>query len=143
MLELLGRTTYSPGTMPATKAAHERAIAARVDTWPDTSNISLTDFWAQGQGRSLVYEPALKRLVPRYDRAANGFGANRPDLVIKDYKPCSILSARNDTASAINTAIQRQAHLLEFTAQAEVRWDRIATYLRSKLLNYVEATREQ
>ena len=141
-LEILKRI-HGPGTQAATRDATEDEFRRLIDAWPDTSTVDLDAFWAQGQTRSGSYEAALSRVLPGYNTTASGFMTYRPDYVVTDFKPCSILEAASDDIAAINAAIRRDAHVLEFTAQSAMTPDTVRAYLASKLSNYVHVTQEQ
>jgi hypothetical protein len=133
-------------TLGGTSSLDERdafraAIIERVDGWPESQETDLADFWRRGQNRSQLYEPALKNLFPTYDTGGRGFLDYRPDLVIADFVPCSISKATARTA--IPNAIQRNAHVQEFTSTRVASAEAVLGYLDPKLLNYVRITRDQ
>jgi hypothetical protein len=140
MLDLLGKT-YTLGTLPQTKLDHEASLSDVVSSWPEV-DVDLTGFWSEGQGRSTTYEPVLRSLVPRYDKAAPLFGTNRPDLVVRDYVPCAVTRAKSEKADSISNAIKRDAHMIEFTAQKAPSGKTLKTYLATKVPNYVRVTQE-
>lgn len=144
--ELLGRLKISeaskPGTWQATLDTATQELRDKVDSWSNLTT-SLDNFWSRGQNRSTVYEPVLARILPGYNQGAAGFLGFRPDLTVTPFTPCSILSARTDETDDINTAIYRDAHVMEFTAIQGAFVENIRTYLRGKLPNYVRVTREQ
>jgi hypothetical protein len=134
---------YAPlgGTSSLTdRQAFREKIESLIEQWPDVQDEDLSDFWSRGQTRSLVYEPALKSLFPSYNTGSPGFLDYRPDLIVSDFVPCSILAATSRTA--IPDAIQRNGHVVEFTATRSASADAISGYLDPKLLNYVRITSE-
>ncbi|HEV2148349.1 MAG TPA: hypothetical protein VGR37_13170 [Longimicrobiaceae bacterium] len=137
------QTYHGPGTLATTREEHETALKKVIDVWPTTGAASTSAFWAKGQTRSNDYEGVLRTILPGYDLVSAGFMNYRPDFVAAPFRPCSILSAISDEQRAINDAIRREAHVLEFTAQKVATKDSIQAYLREKLQNYVLLTQEQ
>ena len=142
LLEIVKRI-HGPGTLAATREATEMDFHQVIDAWPRTDEVDLEAFWAQGQTRAGGYEAALARVLAGYNTTASGFLTYRPDYVVTDFKPCSILEAASDDQAAINAAIRRDAHVLEFTAQRALSAATVRTYLEGKLPNYVRVTQEQ
>lgn len=143
LLESL-RSAFGPGTHQTTLDANRANLSAIVDAWPDTSKMSIdSTFWNLGQRRSTLYEPVLTRLLPGYNENQPGFLGYRPDYVVAQYKPCSILGASAADIGAINSAIYRDAHAFEFTAMDQLTTGNMQTYLKMKLPNYVNIVREQ
>jgi hypothetical protein len=121
-------------------------LGALANSWPAQSEdavASAADFWRRDQARSTIYEPKLKTLLTSYDVKTPGFLDARPDWVIEDYAPCSVLSAAKLQRTELNQAIRREAHAVEFTAQKSPTVASITAYLESKLPNYVAATQNQ
>lgn len=128
-----------------TSALQERenfrdTIHSQINDWPDVAAVDLADFWGRGQNRSTLYEPPLKGMFPTYDTASQNFLNYRPDLVVSQFSPCSILQATSKTG--IPAAIQRNAHIMEFTATRAATAASINSYLNPKLLNYVRITEQ-
>ena len=68
----------------------------------------------------------------------------RPDLVIGDYNPCSVLAAANGEIKEINSAVIRSANVIEFTAIKDFTFPKLLSYLGDqKMSNYIFATQEQ
>jgi len=93
--------------------------------------------------RSAEYEGALKTLLPEYDVSGDGFMAYRPDLIVNGFSPCSVVRAISNDRDAINIAIRRDAHVMEFTAQVKATYESVSAYLAGKLPNYLQITQEQ
>ena len=132
-----------PGTQTRVREQFVRSVQNIVDRWPDVTGIVSTDFWTSNQNRSTVYEPILAKLLPGYNSGAKGFLNARPDYIVRPFVPCSVLTAQEAEVDKINASIKRSAHVFEFTATKSPTIDNLAKYLRGKLPNYVEATREQ
>lgn len=139
-------TTYhGPGTHNATKIAHTNALNALdadlVEGFPAPENSA---FWAKGSVRNHDYEARLKQFFPTYNTRSGGFISARPDLVLGDYKPCSVLSAPIGNLDSINTAVRRESNAVEFTAIRDFSFTKLVTYLsEQKIKNYIAATQEQ
>lgn len=140
LLKVLERI-HGPGTWQTTRDATASELRALVDSWPKSKEADA--FWSQGQTRSGEYESALSRLFANYNTGAAGFLTYRPDVVIAPFVPCSILGAPTGNIEHINGAIQRNAHVFEFTAIANVSGAAVKAYLALKLPNYVSIVREQ
>lgn len=145
--DLIDKATiyHGPGTHTATKQAYESELTnldkAIAETFPTPDN---TAFWAKGIVRSHDYELQLKKLYPFYNSKSGGFLSARPDLVLSDYKPCSVLTAASDELDEINTAVRREGNAVEFTAIRDFTFSKLVTYLREKKINnYISATQEQ
>jgi hypothetical protein len=133
-----------PGVHKATIEKNEAELEDIVDSWVNNSAVDIDrSFWSLGQRRSVVYEPILSRLQARYNQTSAGFLSYRPDLVISQFAPCSILSAASNGINDINSAIRRNAHTFEFTAIDDMTTAKIKGYLGMKLKNYAEVTQEQ
>jgi hypothetical protein len=136
---------HGPGVHQKTKTAHATRLAALDQhlskDFPAPDN---TEFWAKGSGRSHDYESKLKALFPTYDTKAGGFINARPDLVLGDYRACTLLDAASAELPAINSAISRDANAVEFTAIRDFSVLKLVKYLQdNKIPNYVDATQEQ
>jgi len=142
MLENL-KAVLGPGTHQTTRAQYEAAFQALIDSWPDTSTLNLTAFWDKGQARSADYEAILRDLLPGYNCTAKGMLNYRPDYIVEPFAPCAVTAAISGEIEAIHLAIQRRAHVFEFTAQRTPTEATIRSYLADKLPNYVQITQEQ
>lgn len=139
----VAKRVHGPGTQESTHAKTREDFIAAIDSWPDTAQIDLDDFWGKGQTRSGDYEDSLRKVLPGYDTGSAGFLGHRPDYVVTPFQPCSILGATSEETQAINAAIRRTAHVFEFTASNELSTERIASYLGKKMSAYVNVTQEQ
>lgn len=139
-------TTYhGPGTHNTTKLAYSEALRALDDEiatgFPIPDNSA---FWAKGSVRNHDYEAKLKQFFPSYNTKSGGFMSARPDLVLSDYKPCSVLVAAEGDLEAINTAVRREGNAVEFTAIKDFTFQKLVSYLGDqKIGNYISATQEQ
>ncbi len=139
-------TTYhAPGTHLTTKAAYS-ALLAKIDQdlLTQYGTASNGPFWARGGLRNYDYESKLKDLYPSYNTRGTGFLNARPDIVIADYVPCSILRSPDDSQEKLNAALRRDANVVEFTSIKDFTLDKLVNYIRTqKLPNYIAAVQEQ
>jgi hypothetical protein len=139
-------TTYhGPGTHNTTKEAYAQLLRTLdgelVESFYAPDN---TAFWAKGSLRNHEYESCLKAFFRTYNTKKGGFLTARPDLVLEDYVPCSVLNANNPNVESINVAVRREANVIEFTAIKDFSFEKLIAYLREqKLLNYITAIQEQ
>jgi hypothetical protein len=136
---------HGPGTHNTTKQAYDaglRAIDAEIAAaFPAPDN---SGFWAKGSVRNHDYEGRLKQMFPTYNTKAGGFLSARPDLVLGDYKACSVLAAATGDLDAINSAVRREANAVEFTAIKDFTFQKLVAYLgEQKIANYISVTQEQ
>jgi hypothetical protein len=139
-------TTYhGPGTHNTTKDAYTQLLSlldaelSASFAAPDNSA-----FWSKGSVRNHDYEARLKQFFSTYNTKSGGFMTARPDLVLADYIPCSVLNSANETAESINGAVRREANVIEFTAIRDFTFEKLTAYLREqKVSNYITATQEQ
>lgn len=136
---------HGPGTHQATKDAYNSELS-QIDS--EISAIFGTSdnaaFWAKGSVRGHDYEGRLRQFFPGYNTKSPGFLSARPDLVLCDYVPCSVLRAASATLDAINTAVRREENAVEFTAIKDFTLDKLISYLKEqKIQNYVSAVQEQ
>lgn len=142
--KLLGLLQEFHGTGTHDKTLDEYRDALRVAIGSMVDVEALSDpFWAKGQERALEYEGILRALFPAYNTGAPGFLRCRPDLVLSDYTPCSVLGAVAETAEAVTSAIRRSARAFEFTTLKDPSKDGVVNYLKTKVENYVEVVRDQ
>lgn len=144
LLDLL--TTYlGPGIHNTTKTKHNSAIEvadkAITTAYPEPDN---QIFWGKGAPRSHDYEAQLKGFYPSYNTKSGGLKSARPDLVISDFIPSSVLASATADPTAINAAIKREANMVEFTAIKDFTFAKLQKYIsEQKISNYVQATQEQ
>jgi len=136
---------HGPGTHNTTKQAYADALNALdadiLAGFPAPDNSA---FWARGSIRNHDYETRLKQFFPMYNTKSLGFMSARPDLVLSDYKPCSVLAAATGGLEAINTAVRREGNAVEFTAIKDFTFPKLVSYLgNQKIVNYISATQEQ
>jgi hypothetical protein len=136
---------HGAGTQHATRDAYAQALGqldAAISVASPSSDNAI--FWAKGIVRNHDYETALKAMFPTYNTKSGGFLTARPDLVLYDYVPCSVLRATTSDVGAINDAVRRGASVVEFTAIKEFTFPKLAGYLIDhKLRNYIATVQEQ
>ena len=145
--QLIDQSTvyHSPGTHATTKAAYT-AFLTEIDhqILGGFKSYDNSVFWSKGGVRNHDYEGKLKEFFPAYNTKSGGFMSARPDLVIGDYNPCSVLAAANEEIKEINSAVIRSANVIEFTAIKDFTFPKLLAYLRDqKMGNYIFATQEQ
>lgn len=129
---------------PNVRKQHIASITNIINRWGGNLPTDLTSFWAARQARSIQYEDKLKDFFGNtFDKVVPGFIDCRPDLVVERFKPCKVLDAGEPELTKITQAVRREAHVFEFTAIQDLSSDKIATYLKGKLGNYVRTTQEQ
>lgn len=131
-----------PGHTADTRDAYTAEFVSAINAWVP-SNRNLTSFWAAGQNRSTLYEPALGGLLPGYNTSGTGFLNHRPDYVVEDFTPASLMDSLSDEPKAIRVAIKRNAHAFEFTAINSSDVENVRSYLAGKLPVYIKVTQEQ
>lgn len=136
---------HGPGTHNTTKEAYITVLKdldAKITAEFASPNNST--FWSKGSVRNHDYEGRLKEFFPSYNTKSGGFLNARPDMVIGDYIPCSVLSATSSDVESINLAVRREANVVEFTAFKDFSFSKLVGYLvDQKLKNYVNAVQEQ
>jgi hypothetical protein len=136
------KPVLGPGTRATTREARTEEFQSMVARWP-RDGISTSAFWAAGQSRSSQYESSLSRLLVGYNTGGETFLGYRPDYIVEAFSPCEVTRAMTSDAEEITRVIQRNAHVLEFTACAAPTLDAITGYLGLKLGNYVRITQDQ
>jgi hypothetical protein len=87
-----------------------------------------------GQRRSLEYERALaRRFGLELSRGLVELPSVRPDLTLAEYEPCAVTGATSAEPKAIEAAIRRACHVIEFTAHLQPDLRGLDDYLRSKV----------
>lgn len=142
LMEALG-VTHGPGTWAGTIAKYLESTQELMGQFPALDADSLRTFWGKGQGRSRDYEDAMRRIWSGYNQRGSGFLAYRPDLVVEDYVPCSVVEAVSSDHEAVSAAIRRRTHALEVTAQQSPTLASVQGYLATKLPNYVRVMKDQ
>lgn len=95
-------------------------------------------FRQMGQRRSAEYEPALRKRIGAYGQGFQVYPAVRPDLVADEYTPCAVTRAASDNPKAIESAIRRTCHAIEFTAHLQPDMKGLIEYILGKLERYAE-----
>jgi hypothetical protein len=93
-----------------------------------------TQFRNAGQLRSREYEDVLARRFARpFSRGLAALGSIRPDLTLAEYEPCAVTTATSSDPKAIEAAIRRECHVIEFTAHLQQDLRGLDDYLRDKV----------
>ncbi|WP_341889378.1 hypothetical protein [Variovorax sp. YR752] len=100
-------------------------------------NIPTQKFWAAGQFRSVQYETELRKIYPNYNLGSTQVSGFRPDLILENYKECSVLQGGNRESKQITNNIRRGANFIEFTAVQAISKPNVVDYLAGKLKNYI------
>lgn len=100
----------------------------------------LDKFWKSGANRANKYEAILKKHFDNYNKAFSKDTNKRPDLLISEYIPCSILSAISK--DNIKDCIKRTCHAVEITSIKDSDSIKVKDYLKKKLPNYIELIKE-
>ncbi|MBJ9983023.1 AAA family ATPase [Bacillus sp. S70] len=104
------------------------------------SSEELRKFWKLGATRAGKYEPLLKGYYGNYNQAFSKDTNKRPDILVSEYKPCSILMA--PIKEDIKESIKRTCHAVEITSIKDVSSQKVKDYLKKKLPNYIELIKE-
>lgn len=136
------QTFQGPGTRDLTRQRLTERFIAKIRGWVH-HNEDVSAFWNAGQGRSVRYESALSSVLAGYNTSSLGFLSYRPDYVVSPFSPAAVSDAPDGTNDAIRAAIQRTAHVFEFTAINVADPRLISNYLGEKLPNYVQVVQEQ
>ena len=136
---------HGPGTHQTTKEAYAQTLMG-IDS-EISNNFHTPDnatFWAKGGVRSHDYEAKLREFFPGYNTKGFGYLNARPDWVVGNYTPCSVLSAADSTVESINAVIRRDGNAVEFTAIKDFTFEKLISYLKDqKISNYVATVQEQ
>jgi hypothetical protein len=108
-------------------------IDAAIATSPELANFE-QDFIRLGQRRSTLYEPAITRRLGSYSRGFSEFPAVKPDFIVGEYRPCALTSAKD--IDAIEEAIKRKCHVIEFTSHLQNDMAGLEEYLLQKVQRY-------
>jgi hypothetical protein len=98
------------------------------------------EFREAGQGRSRTYERAIAKRFSEtpFGRSLTVYSSVKPDLTLSDYRPCAVTSSKTDDAKAIEEAIRRNCHVIEFTAHLQADMRGLVEYLREKVETYAQ-----
>ncbi|MEX1363914.1 MAG: hypothetical protein AB1Z98_12355 [Nannocystaceae bacterium] len=136
------RVSPSIGEKPKAKnerkrvTEHADSLLAALD---DPSSLALFDarFRDAGQHRSLEYERALARHFGlELSKGMTVLPAVRPDLKLAEYEPCAVTSAASSEKDAIDSALRRSCHVIEFTAHLQPDLRGLDDYIRGKVEVY-------
>ncbi|MCA9710524.1 MAG: hypothetical protein KDK70_32080 [Myxococcales bacterium] len=90
-----------------------------------------------GQGRSIEYEGALARhFGMELSKGLVTLPSLRPDIKLAEYEPCAVTSATSSDEKAIEAAIRRSCHVIEFTAYLQPDLRGLEDYIRGKVEIY-------
>lgn len=89
-----------------------------------------------GQRRSTLYEPAMARRFGHYGNGFVQFPAVKPDVVVEEYRPCTVTAAASESDEDISKAIRRTCHVIEFTAHLQEDMAGLKDYLQGKVERY-------
>lgn len=128
---------HGSGAKTETVGEHKRKIDDMVSEIKGKSVVDLIDFWKLGQNRSQKYESTLTLAFPSYNRGLSVCPDVRPDLILTDYSPCSLLYGKDSSKDEMNWSIRRDAVLCEFTSIKNFKKDDVVKYLTKKIENYI------
>lgn len=125
------------------KTATESAVKQLDDELDALSNVDeieqfLAAFKEAGQGRSRSYESAIAKRFGglAFSQGLADYGGVKPDLILNEYKACAVTSSKSGDANAIQEAIRRTCHVIEFTAHLQPDLKGLREYLRDKVGTY-------
>lgn len=132
------RILPSIGTKKKSKEASEAISSADAEIASLNDDGALRDFERHfrdsGRSRSLGYEATI---AARFDMQIScgliALPTVRPDIKLAEYEPCAVTRATSDDVKAIETAIRRACHVIEFTAYLQPDMRRLDDYLRDKV----------
>lgn len=121
-------------------AAEVRALDSELRALTDLDGLEAftKQFRDGGQGRSRDYEAAIAKrfsAVP-FGRTLEASASVKPDLIFSEYQACAVTNAKSDDAKALEEAIRRTCHVVEFTAHLQVDMRGVDDYLRGKVGTY-------
>ena len=117
-----------------------KACEKLINTGNGIEKEELDKFWKSGANRANKYEAILKNHFPKYNKVFSNDTNKRPDILISEYVPCSILSAVGK--ENIKECIKRTCHAVEITSIKDVEEIKVKDYLKKKLPNYIELVKE-
>ncbi|MGC4118132.1 MAG: hypothetical protein QM765_26995 [Myxococcales bacterium] len=91
-----------------------------------------------GQRRSKEYEEKLAKRLNGYGKGFSIYPSVKPDFIVEEYSPCAVTKADSDSTKAIEDAIRRTCHVIEFTAHLQEGMRGLAEYLLAKVERYSE-----
>jgi hypothetical protein len=103
---------------------------------------TITDFSNRfrdlGQRRSAEYEKALSARFGHYSHGFQVYPAVKPDFIVDEYATCAVTRSATDSPKALEDAIRRTCHVIEFTAHLQADMKGLAEYVLSKVDRYAE-----
>jgi hypothetical protein len=143
---LLEVICYSPSVAKQKKELEEqRKRSEQLDAdlaatgWPSEALADFTTrFREMGQRRSTEYEPALARRLASFSQGFEVHPSLRPDFIVGEYTPCAVTQATSDSQQAVEAAIRRTCHAIEFTAHLQMDMRGLVEYVLDKVNRYAE-----
>lgn len=117
------------------------SLDASLDTagWtPEQLSDFTTRFRGMGQRRSTDYEAALGRRLTSFSQGFRVHPSLKPDFIAGEYTPCAVTEATSDSPKAIEDAIRRTCHAIEFTAHLQMDMRGLVEYVLDKINRYAE-----
>ena len=105
---------------------------------PEAIETFANRFRDMGQRRSTEYEAALQVRLKAYSRGFQVYPAVKPDFIAEEYTPCAVTGAASDNPKALEEAIRRTCHAVEFTAHLQADMKGLAEYVLNKVERYAE-----
>lgn len=142
-IEVLKQVLDEPkiGTSAATKDRRKKErnlICCELLKTNGVADDIMSSFWNLGARRGSKYEDILRTHYEGYNTTSGMESRKRPDIVLKEYTPCSILNAENSNAVKIGDAIVRDYHAVEITTIKGANSRKVIDYLDDKIPNYIE-----
>lgn len=123
------------------QAERSQKLDSELDTsgWaPELITDFATRFREMGQRRSTEYEKVLMARLNGYSRGFQVYPAVKPDFIVDEYTPCAVTRSASDSPKAIEDAIRRTCHAIEFTAHLQADMKGLVEYVLSKVERYAE-----
>ena len=129
------------GTTVPTRTRRKNERDESCEELLQTTGISMEElrsFWSLGARRGSKYEDVLREYFDGYNTTSGTDSRKRPDIVLKEYIPCSILQAEDETPRKIVDVIARFHYAVEITTIKNADSKKVIDYLDDKIPNYVE-----
>lgn len=122
------------------RIGEQQSVKGAADVTLNVINRFAAEFREAGQGRSRAYEREIAKRFSEipFGRSLGVYGSVKPDLTLGDYKPCAVTSSQADEPKAIEEAIRRNCHVIEFTAHLQADMRGLVEYLREKVETYAQ-----
>jgi hypothetical protein len=123
------------------QAANSRQLDADLDAagWaPEIITEFANRFRDMGQRRSTEYEKALAARIGVYSHGFKVYPKMKPDLIVGEYTPCAVTRAPSDSLKAMEDAIRRTCHAIEFTTHLQTDMKGLVEYVLGKVGRYAE-----